>query len=122
MELSGATVAVTRPRNQAVAMTSALSAAGAIVLEVPLIRIVPVADNRALRGAAAHAHACDWLVFTSANAVDALIAEMPASASGVNTVRAMPGRSGTPRIVIFATSVSWATARTRLRISMVASR
>ena len=44
--------------------------------------------------------------------------ETPASASGVKMVAAMPGRSGTPRTVILATSRSWATPRTLLPFSM----
>ena len=42
---------------------------------------------------------------------------MPASASGSNTLRATPGRSGTSTRVIFATLRSWASPRTLLRCS-----
>lgn len=70
--LQGIRVLVTRPRHQAAALTNALDAAGATVLEVPLIEIMPPADfsdlDRRLRELDAYA----WLVFTSANAVDAV--------------------------------------------------
>lgn len=66
----GLRVAVTRPIHQAKSLAQALSEAGAVVLYRPLIRIVPPADPSALHAAAGRTGSYDWIVFTSANAVD----------------------------------------------------
>jgi uroporphyrinogen III methyltransferase/synthase len=68
--LAGWSVAVTRPREQAGPTVAALSAAGARVVEVPVVRTVGPADGgEALRRAAASVGGYAWVVFTSANAV-----------------------------------------------------
>jgi uroporphyrinogen III methyltransferase/synthase len=71
--LAGRRVLVTRPRGQAAELSEPLAAAGAEVLAAALIRIEPPSDPQPLRDAAARAHAFDWIVLTSANAVDALM-------------------------------------------------
>ena len=48
-----------------------LAQQGASVLRVPLIHIIPPADERALQHAVAAAHLYDWIAFTSINAVEA---------------------------------------------------
>jgi len=70
--LAGKRVLVTRPRHQAASLAALLRKAGAKPLLLPLIEIVPPADMAALDRAARAAASYDWLVFTSANAVDAL--------------------------------------------------
>jgi uroporphyrinogen III methyltransferase/synthase len=68
--LFGRTVVVTRAREQASALTSALVASGADVVELPAIEIVDPDDGgAALRDAARQtaAGAYDWAVLTSAN-------------------------------------------------------
>lgn len=75
--LEGTTIVVTRPRRQAASTVSALAAAGARVLEVPVTVIVDAADQgRALAQAAQRAGAYDWVVFTSANAVHRFLGEV----------------------------------------------
>jgi uroporphyrinogen III methyltransferase/synthase len=72
--LSGIRVVVTRARAQAAALVSALAAAGAEVIELPVIAIAdPLDGGAALRAEAARAHIYDWVVLTSANAVDRFI-------------------------------------------------
>lgn len=72
--LAGLTVAVTRPPAQAASLIDALRAHGATPVAVPTIRIEPPADpaplERATRSLAAGE--VDWLVVTSANAVESL--------------------------------------------------
>ncbi len=69
--LFGRTVVVTRPPGQASALTARLSALGAAVVEVPVIEIDEPADGGAGMAAAASAlTGYDWVVFTSANAVE----------------------------------------------------
>jgi uroporphyrinogen III methyltransferase/synthase len=68
--LFGRRIVVTRPRDQAADLVDRLAALGAETIEAPMIQIVPPEDPRPLRRAAAEAAAFDWIVFTSANAVD----------------------------------------------------
>jgi len=69
--LYGVTVVVTRARRQADAMAAALAQAGARVVCLPVIAVADPADGgRGLALAAQRARAYDWIVFTSANAVE----------------------------------------------------
>jgi uroporphyrinogen III methyltransferase / synthase len=76
--LHGRCVVVTRPRDQAAALSGPLAAAGAEVIEAPTIAVAPVEDasevDRALRHVADYA----WLVLTSANGVEALFERLEA--------------------------------------------
>jgi uroporphyrinogen-III synthase len=62
---------VTRPRHQSRPLAEALRALGARVIEAPAIGIEPPADFRGLDEALGRLATYDWVVFTSANAVDA---------------------------------------------------
>jgi uroporphyrinogen III methyltransferase/synthase len=76
--LLGTQVVVTRARHQAGELVEALREVGAEPIEAPVIEIADPADGgAALRQAAATAHAFDWVVFTSANAVDRFCALLP---------------------------------------------
>ena len=78
--LLGRSVVVTRARAQASSLAAALRALGARAIEVPLIRIDPPADDgAALRRAAADVEdgRYEWIVFSSANAVEALLSHVP---------------------------------------------
>ena len=72
LQLRNKRVLVTRTREQAGVLSEHLRTAGALPIELPVIRIVPPSDwqplDQALR-ALAEGHAYDWLVFTSANGV-----------------------------------------------------
>ena len=69
--LAGKRIVVTRTRTQAGALSDQLRGMGADVLELPTIRIEPPTDLRAFAELVQDAHAYDWIVFTSANGVDA---------------------------------------------------
>lgn len=71
--LFGRRVLVTRPRGQAAELSDRLSALGAQPVEAPMIRIAPPEDREPLRQAASLASTFDWIIFTSANAVDAFM-------------------------------------------------
>jgi uroporphyrinogen III methyltransferase/synthase len=86
--LSGRRVLVTRPRGQAGELTARLAALGAEPVEAPMIRIAPPEDAVPLMDAAAGAAAFDWIVFSSANAVEAF---MTALLDGERDVRALAG-------------------------------
>jgi uroporphyrinogen III methyltransferase/synthase len=69
--LSGKRIVVTRTRKQASVLSEQLRALGADILELPTIRIEPPTELREFAELVQDAHAYDWIVFTSANAVDA---------------------------------------------------
>ena len=74
--LFGKTIVVTRARAQASALTAALEEQGAKVLEVPAIKLTPVANYDLLDQALADLQNYQWLVFTSANGVEAFFARL----------------------------------------------
>jgi uroporphyrinogen III methyltransferase/synthase len=69
--LFGKRIVVTRTRKQASALSSQLRTLGADVIELPTIRIEPPADLREFAELVRDAHCYDWIIFTSANGVDA---------------------------------------------------
>jgi uroporphyrinogen III methyltransferase/synthase len=71
--LFGKRVLITRPRDQAGDFVQRIEAAGAEAIEAPLIRIVPPDDYGPLDDACAQVGSFDWIIFSSGNAVDALI-------------------------------------------------
>ena len=86
--LFGKRVLVTRPREQAADLVERLEAMGAAVIEAPMIRILPPEDYGPLDEACARAGEFDWIVFTSANAVDAFLDRLLA---GPQDLRALGG-------------------------------
>lgn len=73
--LAGRRIVVTRARAQASELVQGLTALGAEVVCVPVIRIEPLPDLTPLRRALAVLPTYDWVVFTSTNAVDVACAE-----------------------------------------------
>jgi uroporphyrinogen III methyltransferase/synthase len=69
--LSGKRIVVTRTRKQASALSNKLRALGAQVIELPTIRIEPPSDLRGFAELVQDAHIYDWIVFTSANGIEA---------------------------------------------------
>ena len=69
--LLGKKIVVTRTRKQASALSNKLRTLGAHVIELPTIRIEPPSDLREFAELVQDAHAYDWIVFTSANGVEA---------------------------------------------------
>jgi len=70
MDLLGKTILITRASSQSDRLRISLEAAGARVLECPAIQIVPLEDWAEVDRAVANLHAYDWVIFTSANAVE----------------------------------------------------
>lgn len=77
MTLSGRRVLVTRHWPE---LMTGLASQGAIASEVPLIELRPPSDPRPLDAALADLGRYDWMVFTSANAVEAVSTRMAALA------------------------------------------
>ena len=71
--LSGKVAVVTRTREQASALSDLLAAAGARCLEIPTLEILPPNDFGPLDAALQNLADYHWLVFTSANGVNAFI-------------------------------------------------
>jgi uroporphyrinogen-III synthase len=71
--VTGLRVVVTRSEHQSDRLAAAFAAAGARVELLPLLEVVPPADPRPLERAATELALYDWLVFTSANAVEAFL-------------------------------------------------
>jgi uroporphyrinogen-III synthase len=69
----GRRVVVTRAHHQAHALVADLERRGLRPVPLPLLEIVPPADARALERAVSELSLYDWLVFTSANGVEALL-------------------------------------------------
>jgi uroporphyrinogen III methyltransferase/synthase len=69
--LLGKTIAVTRTRKQASVLSNKLRALGAHIIELPTIRIEPPSKLREFAELVQDAHIYDWIVFTSANGVEA---------------------------------------------------
>jgi uroporphyrinogen III methyltransferase/synthase len=71
--LFGKRVLVTRPREQAAELVERLESMGADAVEAPMIRMEPPDDYGPLDAACAEAGTFDWIIFSSAVAVDAFI-------------------------------------------------
>jgi uroporphyrinogen III methyltransferase / synthase len=69
--LLGKRIVVTRTRKQASVLSSKLRVLGAHAIELPTIRIEPPSDLREFAQLVQDAHIYDWIVFTSANGVEA---------------------------------------------------
>lgn len=70
--LRGLRVVVTRALHQADSTVQAFEQAGARVERLPLIEVVPPADPAPLAAALSRLESFDWVLFTSANTVDAV--------------------------------------------------
>ncbi len=67
---------MTRSREQGEDLIEMLEARGAEAIAAPMIRIEPPQDIAALADACATAGSFDWIVFTSANAVDSFMSKL----------------------------------------------
>src|SRR5581483_12104608 len=74
-------------RDQAVELVQRLEAAGAEVIEAPMVRIMPPEDYGPLDAACARVHEFDWVIFTSANAVDAFLERLLAGPQDLRALR-----------------------------------
>ncbi|HLA39567.1 MAG TPA: uroporphyrinogen-III C-methyltransferase [Candidatus Glassbacteria bacterium] len=84
--LFGRTVIVTRAREQASDFTLRLQSAGARIIELPTIRIGPCPDPEGLERVIGRLSEFDWIIFTSANGVKALLEELHARGRDVRAL------------------------------------
>ncbi|HEY7304219.1 MAG TPA: uroporphyrinogen-III synthase [Bryobacteraceae bacterium] len=80
--LEGVRVVVTRAVHQAEELAGPLRDLGAKVILAPVIGIAPPADATPLHDAARRADDYDWIIFTSANAVEAFATLLSAPPAG----------------------------------------
>ena len=71
--LRGRRILITRTRSQASSLAAGLEEFGAIPIIIPTIEIVPPSSFRELDAVVSSLEAFDWLLFTSANAVQAFL-------------------------------------------------
>ncbi len=90
LSLRGLRVLVTRPREQADDLCRMLSAAGAMPISVPLIRISPMEDTRGLDEAIGRLDSYHWLVFASANGVEFFLQRLRATRPGMRWAKGAP--------------------------------
>src|SRR5581483_1835628 len=86
--LFGRRVLVTRQRDQAQELVDLLEAAGAAAILAPMIHIAPPDDYGPLDDACTRVAEFDWIVFASANAVEAFLDRLLA---GARDLRALSG-------------------------------
>jgi uroporphyrinogen III methyltransferase / synthase len=110
--LFGKRVLVTRPREQAPELVDLLTALGAESIEVPMIRMAPPDDPDPLLRAAADPEQFDWIVFTSASAVNAF---MTALLDGERDVRALKG----PKICTSGTATAEKLASYGIKVDLI---
>ena len=80
-------VLVTRPSSQAGRLSRRLEDVGATVLEIPTIRLLPPDDRRPLLQAARSVESYDWVLFSSANGVQAFVGVLEEVGSGAEALR-----------------------------------
>ena len=76
LPLFGKRILVTRARKQASRLSQTLTEMGAEVVEIPTIAIQPPADSGPLHNAVEQVESYQWIIFTSANGVEAFFAAL----------------------------------------------
>jgi uroporphyrinogen III methyltransferase/synthase len=110
--LFGRRVIVTRTREQAGDLVQMLEDLGAEAIEAPSIRVAPPQDEQALEDACASAPTYDWIVFTTANGVDAFMRRLLA---GSRDVRHLKG----PQLCAVGLSTAERLSRYGIKVDLV---
>jgi len=113
LPLSGQTVVVTRPREQAAALSVPLRRLGAEVIELPTIEIRNAPDYGPLDTAIAGLEAYDWLIFTSANGVRCFLERLDASPKDWRAIRG--------RVCAIGPATAEALTRFHLKVDVMAA-
>jgi uroporphyrinogen-III synthase len=103
--LTGRRILVTRSRQQGSELAAQLSAFGATTILIPTIEIAPPSSYAPLDEAIAHLADFDWLIFTSANAVQSF--------------RSRTAVTDTPRIAVIGPSTAKAARAAGLTVTLV---
>jgi uroporphyrinogen III methyltransferase/synthase len=84
--LFGRRVLVTASRDQSAELVALLERQGAEALEAPVVQIAPPEDDAALDAACGEAGTYQWIVFTAANAVSALLGRVLGGSRDLRTL------------------------------------
>jgi uroporphyrinogen-III synthase len=87
--LKGVTIVVTRAAHQAEELAAPLRTLGATVILLPLVEIAPTSDPARLQEAALAVNQYDWIIFTSANAVEAFASHVDSPSDVVARIAAI---------------------------------
>jgi len=98
MSLKDKTILTTRAASQSGALRAKFEAAGARVIEIPTIEIKPVEDWTNVDAAIADLANYQWLIFTSANAVDLFLGRAKLMNKSVTTPIAVVGTATARRV------------------------
>lgn len=110
--LFGRRIVVTRARRQAGDFVDRLEACGADVLQVPALEIVPPPSYDALDAALARLPEYEWVVFTSANGVEAFVERLMATGGDLRCL-------GGVHLAAIGSETAHALARVHLRADRV---
>jgi uroporphyrinogen III methyltransferase / synthase len=110
--LFGRRIVLTRPEGQADASLALFREAGADAISLPAIAIAAPADPAPLRAAAASLGSYDWVVFTSANGVRALLSALVAAGKDARAF-------GNARVACIGPETARALASAMLRADLV---
>jgi uroporphyrinogen III methyltransferase / synthase len=113
--LLGWRVLVTRTREQASALSGALARLGALPIEVPVIETRDLDDYAALDEALRQAGGFDWLIFTSANGVAAVMRRLVALGLDVRDLKG-------PRLAAIGPGTAAPLEAAGLRVELVPER
>lgn len=92
-------IVVTRAAAQAAALLNKLRAEGAVPVATPAIQILPPDDTTALRDAAVALATFDWVIFTSANGVRALLGARETESPWPSSVNVAAVGNATARVL-----------------------
>lgn len=112
LPLQNRRILITRTRQQASALSAQLEALGASTVLIPTIEIAPPETFAPLDDALAHLETFDWLLFTSANAVEAF-----ARRRGLHAYSA-----STPKIAVIGPATARAVEAVGLPVSLLPQR
>jgi uroporphyrinogen-III synthase len=119
-KLKGRRILVTRAEHQAGRLSRELAAHGAEAIEVPAIRILPPKDFATLDQALRHLSTYGWMLVTSANTVNALLArieELGMVSPGSQTWRTMFGPM--PKIAAIGPASAKAVRRMGWKVDLI---
>ncbi len=110
--LAGKRVVITRSESQSATLSEALRAKGAEIVSLPLIRMAPPDDLAPLDAVLRNLSTFDWLIFTSQNAVAAVMDRFTALRTGVipDGARDLSSVSGIPPASLHVAAVGKSTA------------
>ena len=129
LPLTGKRILVTRTRTQASELAGRLEALGATAILIPTIEIVPPESYAVLDYALVHLATFDWLLFTSANAVEAfrqrrdvLASSLSASLSASSSASPAKDRAPLPRIAVIGPATARAVEPLGLPVELIPPR